>query len=93
MSLNGLDFNTPTPLSINGEADTSNASSDEPSLQNKSIVPSTFLSGCLDGVKSDQYNALPLTNLKLEISPLKSPLVPSQLPILGLGDPLLGDML
>ena len=41
----------------------------------------------MDGVKSVLYNDFPLTILRLETLPSKSPALPLSLPILGLGEP------
>ena len=40
-------------------------------------------------MKLEEYKDFPLTTLRLEICPLKSPALPVALPILGLGKPLL----
>ena len=74
------------PLSIR-TLSVSSAVSDLEFLQHRRIVLSTFLSGDLDGVKSVLYNDFPLTILRLETLPSKSPALPLSLPILGLGEP------
>ena len=90
---NGLASLIDDPVFVIDFGETSNAVTEPEFLQHNNIVPGTFSSGAFDTVKSEIYLAAPLTNLKLEILPLKLPLALFQVPSLGLGDPLLGDKL